>query len=273
MGGPVTVSGRPVVGAWPAARVVALMPGSLPMGGVVPETPVHAFAEPAPALGFAAAAPQTPTRHDIDLGGLLAFEVRGLLAPEEADALVQASERFGFREEAPGISTPPGMRLNKAVHWMADAELMHVLAERMLPLLPERVDGWRLVPRLSARLNMYRYDDGDVFQRHTDGDWPGYSLSADRQAMETWSPSIRSCLTMLLYLNGPQDGVQGGHTRLYGHGGLVRDVVPAKGSALFFRHGFGLDSVVHAGLPVRGPVPKYVARINVMYEATESAGF
>lgn len=267
-----TSADGPIVHDWPPSRVVALMPGSLPMGGMVPETPIHAFAEPAAALHFAASTPQAPTRHEIDLGGLLAFEVRGLLAPAEADALVQASERFGFREEAPGISTPPGMRMNKAVHWMADAELMQVLLQRLLPLLPAAVDGWRLVPRLSARLNMYRYDDGDVFQRHTDGDWPGYSLSADRSAMQPWSPSIRSCLTMLLYLNGPQDGVQGGHTRLYGLGGRVHDVMPVKGSALFFRHGFGLDSVVHAGLPVQGPVPKYVARINVMYEAAEAAG-
>lgn len=29
--------------AWPALRVVARMHGSLPMGGVAPLTPVHAF--------------------------------------------------------------------------------------------------------------------------------------------------------------------------------------------------------------------------------------
>ncbi len=30
-------------GDWPAHRAVAWLPGSLPMGGVVPDTPVHAF--------------------------------------------------------------------------------------------------------------------------------------------------------------------------------------------------------------------------------------
>jgi hypothetical protein len=44
------------------------------------------------------------------------------------------------------------------------------------------------------------------------------------------------------------------------------DVVPRTGSALFFRHGFTPDSVVHIGDRVHGHVPKYVARINVMYE-------
>lgn len=256
--------------AWPATRVVARLPGSLPMGGVVPDTPIHAFAEPASPLNFDADAGSVslrPKRHDIDLGGLLAFEIRGLLTAAEADAVVQASEQFGYRDEAPGISTPPGMRMNKSVHWVADRGMLEAVMGRMVALLPDSVDGRRLVPRLSERLNMYRYDDGDVFNRHTDGDWPGYSLREDRRGMLEWASSIRSCLTMLLYLNGPQDGVQGGNTRLYRRDGTYVDVTPAKGSALFFRHGFGLESVVHVGMPVSGNVAKYVARINVMYSA------
>ena len=75
----------------------------------------------------------------------------------------------------------------------------------------------------------------------------------------------RSCLTMLLYLNGPEDGVQGGATRLYGPMGASVDVIPQKGAALFFRHGFGPGSVLHQGCRVTGSVSKYVARINVMY--------
>ena len=39
-----------------------------------------------------------------------------------------------------------------------------------------------------------------------------------------------------------------------------------QGSALFFQHGHNLQtSVFHMGMPVHGNVPKYVARINVMY--------
>lgn len=250
---------------WPAHHTVATMPGSLPLGGMVADTPIHAFETPADALTLAADAPVAPTRHDIDLGGLLAFEVRGLLTADEADAIVEASERFGYRDEAPGIATPPGMRMNKSVHWVADDGLMQPLAARLRPLLPPAIDGRPLHPRLSARINMYRYDDGDVFNRHTDGDWPGFGLSADRRTMVDWPASLRSCLTMLLYLNGPADGVQGGHTRLFGRDGRVHDVTPAKGAALFFRHGFGPDSVMHVGARVHGPVPKYVARINVMY--------
>ena len=256
--------------AWPAHRSVALLPGSLPQGGVVPDTPVHAFVTPPPRLALRTDAELHPTRHDIELGGLLAFEIRNLLTAAEADAVVEASERFGYRDEAPGIATPPGMRMNKSVHWVADPESLGPLFGRMGELLPARIDGMTLHPRLSERLNMYRYDDGDMFNRHTDGEWPGFSLDAERRRMLQWPGHLRSCLTMLLYLNGPDDGVQGGDTRLYRRDGSSHDVRPAKGCALFFRHGFGPQSVLHVGCPVRGRVSKYVARINVMYAATSS---
>ena len=255
---------------WPAHHSVALLPGSLPQGGVVPDTPIHAFITPPLQLSLGTGAGLNPTRHDIELGGLLAFEIRDLLNAAEADAVIEASERFGYRDEAPGIATPPGMRMNKSVHWVADPDMLGPLFGRMGALLPAHIDGMTLYPRLSERLNMYRYDDGDVFNRHTDGEWPGYSLDAERHRMLQWPGHLRSCLTMLLYLNGPEDDVQGGYTRLYRPDGSHQDVRPVKGSALFFRHGFGAHSVLHVGCPVHGPVPKYVARINVMYAAATS---
>lgn len=243
--------------------VVATLPGSLPLGGVVPRTPIHALR---PALALSVRADLRPTRRDIALGGLLAFTIDDVLAADEADQLVLASERLGYQDAAPGIRTAPGMRMNKSVHWVADEALLGVIQARIAPLLPAVLDGAPLHARLSHRLNMYKYQHGDVFNRHTDGDWPGYGLGDDGLAMVEWPPCLRSKLTMLLYLNGPDDGVQGGSTRLVGADGAVVEVVPTKGSALFFRHGFGPGSVLHEGARVLGAVPKYVARINVMYE-------
>jgi hypothetical protein len=249
---------------WPATRVVATLPGSLPMGGVVPGTPIHAFAATPACLALKPQPSLRPSRHDIDLGGSIAFVIRDVVTPDEARAIMEASEVFGYREEAPGISTPPGMRMNKSVHWVADDALLGPIMQRMESLLPTSVDSRSLYGRLSHRLNMYRYDDNDVFNRHIDGDWPGYSLNETRDAMVEWQ-GVRSALTMILYLNDPSDGVQGGNTRLLAKNGQWIDVVPAKGSALFFRHGFTPDSVVHIGDRVQGSVPKYVARINVMF--------
>lgn len=109
---------------WPAQRVVASMPGSLPMGGVVHETPVHAFESTPSCLALGPQPSLQPRRHDIDLGGYLAFFIDDVVTAAEADCIVAASEHFGYREEAPGIATPPGMRMNKSVHWVADEALL-----------------------------------------------------------------------------------------------------------------------------------------------------
>ncbi len=252
---------------WPTHHAVAHLSGSLPMGGVVPMTPVHAFDTSPTVLQLNPQANLQPQRHNLDLGGLLGFVIDPVVTAAEADAIVQATEHMGYRDEAPGIATPPGMRMNKSVHWLADETLMGPLFERIAHLLPPELAGDVLLPAFSHRLNMYRYDDNDVFNLHTDGAWPGYSLSDDRQHMLQWDDHIRSGLTMLLYLNGPADGVQGGNTRLFKPDGSWVDVSPVKGSALFFRHGFGPDSVRHIGCVVHGAVSKYVARINVMYRA------
>lgn len=254
---------------WPPHHTVAVMPGSLPLGGVVESTPIHAFDTTPQALKFAEQSSLQPKRRDIVIANQLALEIDDVVTADEADAIISASERFGYRDEAPGISTPPGMRMNKSVHWVADDAMMVPIFQRIGHLLPANIDGAALHHRLSHRLNMYRYDADDVFNRHTDGDWPGYGLSDDRREMIEWS-ALRSCLTMILYLNGPEDGVQGGSTRLFTRDQHWVDVVPKKGSALFFRHGFGPHSVVHEGCRVSGTVSKYVARINVMYEAAHT---
>jgi hypothetical protein len=259
-----TLELSPSAQTWPEARVVATLMGSLPMGGVVPETPIHAFAQTPQCLQFGHEPSLHPQRRDIDLGGLLAFVIDDVVTPQEAQAIIDASEVFGYRDEAPGIATPPGMRMNKSVHWLADEAMLGPIMARMQALLPPTVQGAHLHPMLSHRINMYRYDDQDVFNRHIDGDWPGYSLDLHRHVMCEWQ-GLRSALTMLLYLNGPEQGVQGGNTRLLSRDGRWVDVVPQQGSALFFRHGFSPDSVIHIGDRVHGVVPKYVARINVMY--------
>jgi hypothetical protein len=188
----------------PTSRVVAELMGSLPMGGIVVDTPVHAFVEPPPGLVLQSPSPLVPVRRDLPMGGQLAFVLDNVVTAEEADQIVMASELLGYRPEAPGIATPPGMRINKTVHWVAPEALMEVLFARIGHLLPTELGGKPLHAGFSHRVNIYRYDAQDVFNRHTDGDWPGYGLNTDGTHMVEWS-GLRSGLTMLLYLNaGPQ---------------------------------------------------------------------
>lgn len=249
---------------WPPYQTVALMPGSLPMGGVVADTPIHAFKWAPSALAFPTREELHPSRREIDLDGLLAFVIDDVVTHDEADLIVEASERFGYSKAAPGISTPPGMRMNKSVHWVAEEALLGTIFSRIHPLLPAAIEEDQLYNRFSHRINMYRYDADDVFNQHTDGEWPGFGLNQERDQMVEWH-GYRSRLTMLLYLNGKEDGVQGGSTRLYRQDRTWTDIEPKKGSALFFRHGYGPHSVMHEGRLVTGATPKYVARINVLY--------
>ncbi len=247
-----------------AGYVIATQPGSLPMGGTVQNTPIYALKQLPP--GLLATAPAAPaTRTDLDIGGQLAFVIDNVINAQACRTLIEIGEQFGFRAEAPGISTPPGMRMNLALHWMADATLLEQIFEVIGPLLPQQMHGKKLWPRLSQRIDMYKYRKGDVFNRHIDGTWPGYGFSTDRIGIDEW-PGSGSQLSMLLYLNDATDGVQGGATRVFGRNGPVVDVEPQAGSALFFQHGFTLGSVMHAGTEVTGEVPKYVARINVLYD-------
>ena len=250
--------------------VVATMPGTLPMGGWVPDTPIHALAPAPKELALQDKPGLLPKRNDIDLDGPLAFVIDDVIAADEADALIEITEQIGYRSEAPGIQTAPGLRINKTVHWLSDENLLGVIFRRIQHLLPQVLDGDPLYPGFSHRINMYKYDHNDVFRRHIDGDWPGYGLSDDGQSMVEWR-GLRSKLSMLLYLNGPKDGVQGGYTKLFRPDSNVIEVVPKKGSALFFRHGFGPHSVSHEGATVRGDIPKYVARINVLYANGEES--
>lgn len=256
--GHVLVSTIPTI----SARVVATLDGSLPEGGYEADTPIYAADVPGlmqPGGGDSARSVA------LRLSDKIAFYIDDVISREEAAYWIDLTEGLGYRAAAPGIQTPPGMRRNKTVHWIAPAEAMEELFRRIAPLLPQEIEGRPLTPRLSQRVNMYRYDEGDEFNLHVDGDWPGFGLTEDGTRLAQWI-GTHSMLTMLLYLNGAEDGIEGGETILYDQGEPRIAVAPKTGRALFFRHGSNRGSVLHAGDTITGPVSKYVARINVMYE-------
>jgi len=244
--------------------VVATPVGTLPMGGTNAISPVYAL-ESTPSILKFNNNMHNQTKTDINVEEMLAFTVDNVLTNAEADTLISLTEELGYRSDAPGISTPPGMRQNKTVHWVSDPHLLNIIHSRIIKFLPKEIEGKKISPTLSHRLNFYRYDDGDVFNKHFDGGWPGYGLDGAGTSMIEWS-GMHSQLTMLLYLNGKKDGVEGGKTVLYGKDNTSIEVTPEKGKALFFRHGQSSQSVLHVGAQVHGDTPKYVARINILYD-------
>ena len=213
-------------------------------------------------------------RTDIDLGpNRLAFYIDNVLTPAEADALAACAESIlehnGHSRVAPGINTPPGMRVNMAAHWFPSYEaaprLLGPIFDRIRGLVPTTLDGLPLYGALSQKVAQFKYDKGDQFQRHVDGLFPGQGSNERGDGVEEWR-GVVSGMSVLFFLNdGESDGLEGGETRLWtADGSRFVDVRPRKGRALLFRRG-SPDAVLHAGLPVTGEVPKYMALVNLAY--------
>lgn len=249
-----------------ASCVVSHMVGTLPSGKSVPGVPVHALIEPS-ILSIQKRDLPSSSLETIPLDGAMAFLVRDVVTPAEADELAKFSTHLGFRPEAPGIQTAPGMRENETVHWILREDMMEALFHNVCRFLPENIESRRPLSGLSQRMNVYRYHKGQQFRDHVDGNWPAYRLNEEKTQMIEVEGKT-SEISMLLYLTDQNDDEKGGQTRLYTHKrDKYVDVAPRKGSALFFRHGFGSESVLHAGRPIMNEgSEKMVARVNVMYD-------
>ena len=223
-------------------------------------------------------ASQPLQRDDLDLGpDRLAFVIDDVLGDKEADALAACSEAIlehnGNSRVAPGIQTPPGMRVNMAAHWYAprtEGGFYVSLLERFKHLVPPTLGGLPLYSTLSEKIASFKYLPGDRFERHTDGLFPGQGANDKGDGIDIW-PGVESGMSILIYLNGAEEGLKGGETRLWSaDGSRWVDVTPKKGRALFFRRG-SPDAVQHAGLPVDqdSERPKIMALINLAYGVRE----
>ncbi|GAA95533.1 uncharacterized protein L969DRAFT_307103 [Mixia osmundae IAM 14324] len=128
---------------------------------------------------------------------------------------------------------------------------------RALEDYPSLSDKAARASGLNPNIRVYRYEPGQCFNPHYD---ESVRDSAGR----------RSEWTLLIYLTGEQDGVQGGETAFYdgeSFGGLQRagrDIVVSldRGAALLHRH--GAECLLHEGRPVLKGV-KWVLRSDVMF--------
>ena len=247
---------------------IAFLDGSLPHGGHVSNTPIYGV-KCDNFLKKSGGYETKPKQTILDQTTHTTFILENVLTSDEADIFVEITERLGFRPEAPGLHTPPGMRQNMTVHWLLTMEIMATLYDRIANFLPLRLDDQDLYPHLSQRINTYRYEKNDVFNPHIDGAWPGYSFSKDYKSMVQWN-NVYSKLSMLIYLTGVEDGVKGGETILYNSGKPHYKITPRKGRALIFRHGHSPDTVLHEGSKLMGQHKKYIARINIMYHLLAS---
>lgn len=178
------------------------------------------------------------------------FTVADLLTPAECEQLIERGEGIGF--EAASVATVGGPKMMTNVRnndrvTFDDPALAAQLWERVRPHVPAL--GGSTPVGLNERLRFYRYDPSQRFNAHRDG-------------VVERSPTERSRLTFMVYLN---EGSEGGQTVFYseervdGLRKIVASVEPRMGMGLFFAHEWW-----HEGAKVISG-RKYVLRTDVIY--------
>ena len=164
------------------------------------------------------------------------------LSPLECLEYIRMAEEQGF-EEALIQTRDGGQEMNKDVRdnyrvIMDSPELAEEIWEKVKHLAPIE-DGWEPTG-LNERMRFYRYEYGQQFKRHVDGE---FKRSDDEVSM----------VTVLLYLN---DDFNGGETQFFHPFQVVN---PEQGQLLLFKH-----RQLHEGSPVTTG-RKYVLRTDIMY--------
>ncbi|KAF8911175.1 hypothetical protein CPB84DRAFT_1672399 [Gymnopilus junonius] len=142
------------------------------------------------------------------------------------------------------------------------AQKLYSLLDAHLPSFPYPTSVMRPValdtprkPRFcNSNIRMYKYSPSQYFGPHYD------------DSVRDPVTGVKSEWTLLIYLTGIEDGVEGGETLFYKEErGNPREVITPtlkRGTALLHRH--GQECMLHEGSPVRKGT-KYVLRSDLMF--------
>ncbi|KAK7052112.1 hypothetical protein R3P38DRAFT_3386647 [Favolaschia claudopus] len=215
-----------------------------------------------------------PQRFDVP-GVPGAFIVNDVFEASECRALIDAAEAVGMLPDEPvaGSAAQLASVLAHNFIWLADADFISTLYDRVVPHLPPAVHGGA-VKGINRRFRLYRYRPGALYRPHIDGAWPASALdetSTPPSYIYDSDPTVYSRLTFLIYLN---DDFDGGCTTFFlpsaEHGILeARPVKPRTGTVCVFPHGAAQGSLLHEGSGVIEGA-KYVIRTEVLYEVDKS---
>ncbi|KAJ7105759.1 hypothetical protein C8R43DRAFT_1092112 [Mycena crocata] len=210
--------------------------------------------------------PELSSKFDLQWQALLEDQIiviDNILSPAECKSFVK------FIDSLPLELTPPKKRGEAERHnhrysitSVDFAKRLHdVFTPHLPPFLPAKpgkgsatVGPAREAHSFNSNIRVYKYTPLQHFGPHYDDDCRDPVTGAKSE----W--------TLLLYLTGYEDGVEGGETLFYQTGkGTSKNVIKApltRGTALLHRH--GRDCMLHEGSPVLKGV-KYVLRSDVMF--------
>ncbi|KAH9484103.1 hypothetical protein JR316_0003583 [Psilocybe cubensis] len=210
--------------------------------------------------------PVLAPKHDLQCTPVLQDQIiviEHFFSPAECKAFVK------FIDGLPLELTPPKKRgeAERVNHRFAitSSDFAAKLHELLLPHLPSfpypssvkkppPLNGPRLPQFCNSNIRLYKYSPSQYFGPHYD--------DSVRDPMT----GAKSEWTLLIYLTGEEDGVEGGETLFYHEQrGKPREVIspPLKrGTALLHRH--GQECMLHEGSLVRSGI-KYVLRSDLMF--------
>jgi hypothetical protein len=194
---------------------------------------------------------------DKDDRGKLAFTLSHIFSPEECQEWIKMTEEKGYI--AALLNVGGGREISATEYRNSERciidnpELAQKLFVRLEPFLPRTwKNGEFELVGLNERLRFLRYDPGQKFVPHTDGQYRRQDGSGEK-----------SFITVQLYLN---EGFKGGETTFIDTNNAKHRVsFPIKtGMVLLFEH-----RIVHEGTAVKEG-RKYSMRTDVMYRPVKN---
>ena len=198
------------------------------------------------------------------------FMLHNVLSAAECQRIIEVAEGLGFHEDSP-VSLPHEVRHNENMNWVVSQAVDGTIWQRSKHLVPEQWQG-QTARGLNARFRFYKYKQGDFFDTHNDGAWPG-SRVVNGQLVANAYADLYSQYTYLLFLS---DDYEGGSTQF-----LVSkanpeqparqqddvNLVPVrtpKGGALCFPHGTHPLHCLHSSQEITRGI-KYIIRTDILF--------
>lgn len=203
-----------------------------------------------------------------------AYKLLNVLSSDEANQLIQLSEQLGYSKDA-AVSLPREVRHNDNITIVVDDVTERLIWERISKVVDNHLeifDGKKPLG-INTRFRFYRYDQGDFFKYHVDGDWPGSKVQGDQLITNAYDDRY-SKMTFLILLN---EDFEGGETRFLvnaekpgqparrGDISSEVDVRTPSGGVLLFPHGRHPLHCVHSSVPVTKGI-KYIIRTDLLFE-------
>jgi hypothetical protein len=181
------------------------------------------------------------------------YAVSDFLRKEECDAWIDAALPF-IRCDQAGDKEYAERRQDRLS--IDRPDVAQAIFERLKPVLQvtktDVIDGLAACA-CSSNIRLYRYNIGDSFGKHID------ESNIDEVGRTTK-------LTVLIYLTGTGEGLQGGETKFYSNHYASQEcavMTPLKGHLLFHAH--GPQCLTHCASPVLTG-QKYVLRTDVLFK-------